>query len=534
MSKETATRLFFMLPAGLVVWLLVAIPNGQLPGKDSGVFLYIGQQLLAGKVPYRDIWDHKPPVIYLIDAVGLVIGQGATWGVWLLEFGAIYGSLLLSFELLRRAFGFGAGLFGSLVWLAGLGLALERGNFTEEFGLPLQFAALYLFWRVERDGWTQRWYAVVGLVTAVAFFLKPTLIGLPLAIGLYLLFSRGVARRWVELLAALGWLIVGGGAVVALIGGYLVATRALSEFVDQVVRYNFAYSSSQNEERLSVLAEGLGALGLAGLPVLAGAGWVCALFYLARARQAVKDTRPLLVVGVVALPLELWLVTLSGRLYLHYLITLLPVMALLSAFLVERAVRGSRMNVDEGLAGRGEPERAGVWVAGLLVAIVALVGLSLYSRQGLSRDKTMQAYQENLQAAVRYIEANTSREQPLLVWGAETSLHFLTRRPAATTFVYQYPLYTPGYQSAEKLRTFLDEIRASRPVLIIDCWAAPGSESVPPLDPAIRRQWIADRRPDILPPEMNEIFGYIDSVYQPAGKISEKGWAVYMYKGAGR
>lgn len=34
------------------------------PGWDSGVFLYFGNGILKGLIPYRDMIDHKGPLIY--------------------------------------------------------------------------------------------------------------------------------------------------------------------------------------------------------------------------------------------------------------------------------------------------------------------------------------------------------------------------------------------------------------------------------------------------------------------------------------
>src|SRR5215470_11276925 len=74
-------------------------------GRDSGVFLYAGSRILAGQVPYRDVWDHKGPLIYYIDALGLLIGHGSRWGVWLLEVGALGAGAGLAYAGLTESLG---------------------------------------------------------------------------------------------------------------------------------------------------------------------------------------------------------------------------------------------------------------------------------------------------------------------------------------------------------------------------------------------------------------------------------------------
>ena len=63
---------------------LVMAPNliAELPDRDSGVFLYIGSRILEGEVPYRGIWDHKGPLIYYINALGIALTPGSEYGVW--------------------------------------------------------------------------------------------------------------------------------------------------------------------------------------------------------------------------------------------------------------------------------------------------------------------------------------------------------------------------------------------------------------------------------------------------------------------
>lgn len=89
MKKFARNQTIYIFLIFLILILIVGIlslpTKENIPGRDSGVFLYIGQQILDGSIPYRDIWDHKGPVIYYINAVGLFIGHGSLWGVWLVQ-----------------------------------------------------------------------------------------------------------------------------------------------------------------------------------------------------------------------------------------------------------------------------------------------------------------------------------------------------------------------------------------------------------------------------------------------------------------
>jgi hypothetical protein len=36
--------------------------------RDTGVFAYMGDMIRQGQIPYRDLWDHKTPFIYYLNA----------------------------------------------------------------------------------------------------------------------------------------------------------------------------------------------------------------------------------------------------------------------------------------------------------------------------------------------------------------------------------------------------------------------------------------------------------------------------------
>jgi len=74
---------FLFLLTALVLDL--ANPFFDKPARDGGFFLYAGQQIVDGKLPYRDFWDSKGPGIFYINALGLFLGDGSRWGVWLVD-----------------------------------------------------------------------------------------------------------------------------------------------------------------------------------------------------------------------------------------------------------------------------------------------------------------------------------------------------------------------------------------------------------------------------------------------------------------
>ncbi len=68
------------LLAGLAAVFMQALPNLRYPiGEDHATFCMIGQGILEGKLPYRDLWDIKPPGIYYVYALIVKIFGPVMW-----------------------------------------------------------------------------------------------------------------------------------------------------------------------------------------------------------------------------------------------------------------------------------------------------------------------------------------------------------------------------------------------------------------------------------------------------------------------
>src|SRR5207245_1466873 len=165
--------------------LLVALPNhpaGRPPSEDAGVFFYAAERILHGGLPYRDIWDHKPPGVYAIDAIGLAFGGRA--GVWAVQLVSLVVAAVASLRT-TRIFGGGPAIFGTFAWLvAAPRLFLADGvqtSYVEFYGLPLQLVALALLpphAAALRPGGRA---VAIGVLGGAAFLLKPTLGGIWIA-----------------------------------------------------------------------------------------------------------------------------------------------------------------------------------------------------------------------------------------------------------------------------------------------------------------------------------------------------------------
>jgi len=501
-----------------------------LPSRDAGVYLYIGEHILRGAMPYRDIWDHKPPGIYYLNALGLWLGQGSVWGVWSLEVLTFVLAAWLSFRLLRRDFGPLAAIFATTQWLVTAPLLLGGGDTPEEFALPIQFAALMMMVMLNEQSSSATLFrsgVIIGGLMLTAFMLKPTLLGLWLAF--IIVFGALCLRhgRYVALVALATGVATGaisGGGLLAL---FLAAHGALGSAIEAVFRYNAAYVAVSTGDRLQTIILGLQITALSGLVVLALIGWGALLLQSRRLQAPVAGTPRWMLtrIALVAFPIEWGLASLSGRAYAHYFLPWLPVCAILIAYVVmlyvDRIARYAAIARQDGQRG----ERFVVLL--LLFLCITPLGVVAYQTNQV-RQRTAGQH-----AVIATIITRIPADETVLMWGAETSVNFVVRRDAPTKFVYQLPLYTANTQSQTMRAAFLRDIMASPPATIVDASANNDDDSIPPLDPVLRQAWLA-RHPALANEStLLALFDYINQQYRVACVATGDRWPIYIRRGAG-
>ena len=158
-------------PASLVGATATLLSPGLFlgPSQDASVFLLAGVRIREGFMPYRDLFDNKPPGSYLLNALGqIAMPWFDPWLVaWLLSVVFSGVSIVVIDSILRRSMGPRAAWGWSMVCCAGVAgyLTALGGGLTETYALLPLVLALWLV--VSRPAGT-RAAAVVGVLLAAA------------------------------------------------------------------------------------------------------------------------------------------------------------------------------------------------------------------------------------------------------------------------------------------------------------------------------------------------------------------------------
>ncbi len=253
-----------------VMVLSQANPGITVPGRDYGIFSYIGQQITLGKLPYQDAWDHKPPAIFYVDALGLWLAHGFRWGIWGMEFLALTFSIWLSYHLLKKNWGVLPALLGTAVWLYGLYITLEGGNRTEEFPLPLHFLAILILLELIENPRNHFYGFALGLTFSFSFLFRANNAMVETAAIAALILIWLFQRQYRTIVVQI--LFIGMGVILPILLTclYFWSQGIFKEMFDGSITYNLLYSGTKlsNESILSAGIRNLGLLVWVGNPWL--------------------------------------------------------------------------------------------------------------------------------------------------------------------------------------------------------------------------------------------------------------------------
>jgi hypothetical protein len=119
---------------------------------------------------------------------------------------------------------------------------------------------------------------------------------------------------------------------------------------------------------------------------------------------------------------------------------------------------------------------------------------------------------------IDYVVNHTSKEDTVLIIGAESVVNFLARRAAPTRYVYQYPLALLGRRPM--FEEYFDQILTNKPALIIDT-RGPSSLTEKLYLPLQKRS-----------PIVREGVKYLGENYEQVAQFGD--WFVYKLKNTSR
>lgn len=228
---------------------------------DSSQFMTMGKAWTEGLIPYRDMFDHKGPLIFFVNAVGFFIAGGNKGGVACVQVVFLFATLLGLFKI-AQVFKKGKSFSVICVLIAMVLMLLNyvQGNTVEEYCLPFLTWSLYgllLFFYGNQSCHDWRWALLYGATAGVCVLTRPTNF-VPLIAGILIISVILVKKRnFKNLLQNAGAFLAAFAVSIAPFAIYFASLGLWNEAIYAIFEYNIAYAAGAvpwyNNPKISII-----------------------------------------------------------------------------------------------------------------------------------------------------------------------------------------------------------------------------------------------------------------------------------------
>ena len=455
---------FSILAAAAVAVLFQLYPgNCLLPDVDPSVFLYIGRRMVAGRLPYRELFDHKGPILYLIQYAGALFSRSGS-GVWVFEVLNLTFTFYIQLLLNRLITGRRCADWVSILLVFGMcgWNVYQGGNFAEEYALPWISLGLYVFLRFFRTGEVRFGQIVLlGFSFGVVFLLRVNMAAVWLALTpvVFIVLIRN--KRTDRILPCMLSFIIGCAAVMVPVLLWAASKGFLKELWECYFLFNFRYADEaalRVGEVVRITAEMLRTV-WPGVLAMVIALFCCLLH--GRGERAAGTEKPedgvrkVLLAALFAFLISLFCAQMSGRAFAHYAMILLPLLTVPTAVCMDAAGEfWARLFSCQTVRD--------VRIASVFSAAVILAG-ALWYAGSVPPDEAEQ------NPMAQFLLQNTQEDDDVLVLGNSCWLYLVADRHTENRFFFQTP---PVLVSEEIRAAFLKELEEKTPDVVL----APGCD----------------------------------------------------------
>jgi 4-amino-4-deoxy-L-arabinose transferase-like glycosyltransferase len=509
-AREPRWLLWVSLLAVASAFLVRLAGIAEPMGPDQGVYATIGWGLQRGLALYRDLWEQKPPGIYLTYLLGFSLFGTREASIFWLDYLAGVLTTLVLFDLGRRVVGLRFGALAAAVFALGtlpaarhvFGGFLERAISEKFISLLAAAAAWAAAMAIART--RDRWSLAAGLFVGLAAVFKPFALAYWPALVLWAWLAGDLARaRRFAAYSAAGLLIAPLAAL-----AWLAATGILGDAWVALVVFNRAYlavggrgpafivNRFAHEVWGRVKTDEVWAIGSLSAALALGAVYW-------------RSTKPgrIASLAIVWLGASLLAILSNGpRLFLTYFVPPLVPLCLLIAWLLDQTL-GSRRRwrVAAGVlvlcaAGAmvvrsGSASRAVSMTAWDLGYLAGRTGRQEYLQRFQSRESRAFSAADNARLA-DYLRGHSDRQDRVYVFGMSGGTYFSSQRLPASRFLFAYPAVSnligqPGFD----VKALAEQLARTSPRYIVlqrhngdsfSGWRAEDSFNAPPMAALLR------------------------------------------------
>ena len=433
--------------------------------RDITSHAVIAHEMLQGRPLYSDLWDSKPPAIFVTYAISeIIFGYGPIEVFFIGIISAII-TMIGVYYAAKKISGSAGGLWAAALWAficSDLWLWANQPNIEVGINACLVWAFVLMLGADSTKLQPGRWISV-GLLFALATLYKPVAIAFAVLLaGAYVIINLPDKQK--RKMVILHFCIIGAAAAAVWFSvlGYFAATGRFQIFYDTMVTYGQYYTKSRGGSLGQNIIDGLTTKRLfphavksaAVFSVVAVIGIIAGLWKGCRGKWVLVAV--MLIAGHLA-------VSLPGRFYNHYYqLWLIGLTVAAGSALAMKTAKGKQLPLQV-------TNLTGI----LVLAILLMMVLPQYklSPDMWSANKQGPQYIITKQIATE-LDKLLKDDETLDVWGINPSLYFWTKRPVPTGVIWATDMITsPGAKVENPLakqhtERALEDLQKAKPEII--------------------------------------------------------------------
>lgn len=443
---KVRNALFIVLGLALVL-LILQCPRslfglGELI-PDGYVFKYIAVRITEGEMPYLDIFDHKGPLIYLIDLLGVVIHKD--YGLFIVEF--IFAAVSAVFMyLIPRKIGCDS-IKSSLIAIAAMAFYIsvfEAGNFTEEFALPFILFSLWVFIDYfKNDKVTALRLILLGISFGAIMLLRPNMAGLwavfCIAVIIKCVASKQIKKMFIYILEFL----LGSVMIIAPVMLWLYAKGALNACYENYILFNLKYSDSD------AVLRSIAMMDMISRPYIIATFIALAALLVLLSKYKLPIPKTVFAFALYFI-LQSVLFTMAGTSYDHYYITAVP-------FLIYPVSELAKILEDKGRNKAGYIITAAIALMFSYSFVFASINIYDYT---VGKRRVPESVSELVDA----VNNEKGEDDTLIMFGNWDYLYLATDMRSATRYTYTKPII---YLDHEIMVDYFNELNNNKPDILV-------------------------------------------------------------------
>ncbi len=422
-SKKQRTNILRIVIFIYIVFLsyIIAMQSKQAPftkvpfGVDSSVFKTIALTMTKGFIPYRDSFDHKGPLLYILNYLGICISYYK--GIWLIELIAIFITMGGIYKIARL---YCRRIYSCIILLivgTMLFSFLDGGNLTEEYALPFISIAQFLFLDYFLNKKISSFRLIIcGFSFAAVCLLRINMITLWVSFCIAVMLEIIKTKKYKRIIGFLGYFILGAGILTIPILGWLGINHALKDFWNDYIVFNQLYVGTTFIKKWNSFFNFFNNT----LMLFS----ILSLVYFTRIKKDYCHTFYIFYYIITLLS-----ICVSGFTYPHYGMILVPLISYPISEL---------LSVIESLK---EEKVVGIlvtfWILSCTILPVWCEGITNTMNCIIERKENVH---KNFDDIVNLILKDTNQEDRIIVWGNWNIIYVLTQRLPASKYSYQFPI----------------------------------------------------------------------------------------------